>query len=137
MDYGMPGFGMGGPQGDMAKKLTTLTRTDFLIQFVWKPKKLEERPKDEADAKAQIEDTYKKMLEAQKNKSEATISEAAIEKASQQQSKLIENALQKAQLAPAASAPGTGTAPATPGAAVPGVATPGPAPAPAAPPAAK
>lgn len=40
----------GGAQADLKKQLKTLTRTDFLIQFVWQPLKEEEKPKTDEDA---------------------------------------------------------------------------------------
>ena len=39
------------------KKLVTLTRTDFLIQFVWQPPKPEERPKTPEELNAKIAET--------------------------------------------------------------------------------
>ncbi len=89
-----------------ASKLTTLTRTDFLIQFVWQPKKAEDRPKTEDEFKKGVEDEYKKLVDAQKNKSEVTISEAAIENASRAQSQAVETGIQKAGKTPALGLPG-------------------------------
>jgi len=121
--------GMGGMMGmngmnDAAKKknLTTLTRTDFLIQFVWQPSKAEERPKTPEDAKAKVDEFRKALVEAQKNKSEVNIREADIEKASLQQSQAIDSVIQKVQQKAAAAGAGTGpagTPPTTPGAAAP------------------
>src|SRR5262249_10446468 len=39
------GMGMGGQAADLKKQMKMLTRTDFLLQFVWKPVKPEEVPK--------------------------------------------------------------------------------------------
>ena len=46
---------MGGRMTDAEakKQLKTLTRTDFLLQFVWKPPKPEELPKTEEEHKGQ------------------------------------------------------------------------------------
>ena len=41
--------GMGRLSEEEAKKLKTLTRTDFLLQFVWQPPKPEELPKTAED----------------------------------------------------------------------------------------
>ena len=38
------------------KKLKTLTRTDFLLQFVWKPPKPDEQPKTDEEREAKIKD---------------------------------------------------------------------------------
>src|SRR5262249_25585869 len=104
---------------------TFLTRTDFLIQFVWQPKP-EEKPKTPEEEKTKLEDITKTMLEAQKNNTVVTLpKESDIEAASIQQSKVIDTALQKAQQkaaapapgAPAASAPAAATPPAAPPAA--------------------
>ena len=39
---------MAGP-ADLSKKITMLTRTDFLIQFIWQPLKPEYQPKDDEE----------------------------------------------------------------------------------------
>ncbi len=136
---GMGGMGGGGMMNDAESKknLTLLTRTDFLIQFLWKPTPAEELPEDPEQRKTKIEeqttklkDVIEKMkqAEAQKNSSAITIPTAEeIEKASKQKTSELEAAIAKA-LAPE---PAAGTAPA-PGAAAPG-APPGTSGAPAAP----
>ena len=113
MGMGMPGMGGG---EDAKKKLTTLTRTDFLIQFIWQPPKPEDKPKDAEEAKTKLEEETKKLIEAQKNQSVVNIKEADLEKASLQQSQVIDTALQDAQqkAAAAAGAAGAPTAPAAP-----------------------
>ena len=53
---GMMGEGMMGGRltdAEAKKQLKTLTRTDFLLQFVWKPPKQEELPKTEEEAEDQ------------------------------------------------------------------------------------
>jgi hypothetical protein len=122
-------------------KLTTLTRTDFLIQFVWQPPKPEEKPKTPEERKTKIAEIDKQMRDAQKNNTVVVIApkESDIEKASQAASREAEAALNKAAAAttgaPAAGAPAagapSGAAPATPAPAGAAPAAPG---APAAPP---
>ena len=96
-----------------------LTRTDFLIQFIWQPPKAEDKPKDAEEAKTKLEEETKKLIEAQKNQSVVNIKEADLEKASLQQSQVIDTALQDAQqkaVAAAGAAAGAPTAPAAPAA---------------------
>jgi type IV pilus assembly protein PilM len=142
----MGGMGaMGGlNQDDATKKLKTLTRTDFLIQFLWKPKPPEELPADPEARKAKLEEKaaevkgmIEKMEEAQKQKSGTAVtipSAEEIEKASAQKSSELDAAIAKALStlsnpnAPGeATAPGAPAAPgATPAPAVPGGAPPTP-----------
>jgi type IV pilus assembly protein PilM len=121
---GMPGSGLSKKEEE---KLTKLTRTDFLIQFVWQPKSPDEMPKTAEDYKAKFDEELKKLVDAQKGQTEVRIDEASIEKASADESKAVENALTK-QAAPAAGASTApaGAAPGTPGPA--GTAPPGAAP---------
>lgn len=122
--------GMGGARGkDAEKDIRKLTRTDFLIQFVWVPP----APSDEDKAKtpeellearkAQLEEIKTKMAEAEKAKAGSmTIpAEAELEKASTKQSDEIDSAINKALSGPApggaqppakGAAPAAGTAPA-------------------------
>ncbi len=106
----MPGMyaasGLQQPAASDTSKLTTLTRTDFLIQFVWQPKKAEDKPKTEEDLHKAIDEERKKLVDAQKNKSEVNISEVAIENASRAQSKVVEGVIEKAAKAPTGLAPG-------------------------------
>jgi type IV pilus assembly protein PilM len=122
MNSGMMGAGMMGPLGDAAKKnLTTLTRTDFLIQFVWQPPKPEEMPKTPDDLRTKLEAIVKDVTEAEKNKSAVTMPrESDLEALSRKQSQELTSALSKQAVAANAAA-----APGTPGAVVP-VATPAP-----------
>ena len=123
MYSGMRGMrGMGGPMGkDSEKDIRKLTRTDFLIQFVWVPP----APSDEDKAKtpeellearkAQLEEIKTKMQEAEKAKAGSITvpAEADLEKASSKQSDEIDNAINKALSAPAPGAtPAPGGAPA-------------------------
>ncbi len=86
---GMMG-GMGGQNDPTKKKLTTLTRTDFLIQFIW------QAPTAEVPAKP-IEDIVKEIKEAEaKSKNVMSATEADLEKASQ---KASEEIIAKAQAA--------------------------------------
>jgi type IV pilus assembly protein PilM len=109
---GMPGmFNMGAgmmPNDPKAPKLVTLTRTDFLIQFVWQPPKPEERLKPE-ELKAKIAEVTKQMREAQKNSTEVVIKEEVLAQVSEAASREAAAALNKAAGAPAT---GAATAPA-------------------------
>jgi type IV pilus assembly protein PilM len=119
--------GMGGMMGGMgmptdaeaAKNRKTLTRTDFLIQFLWKPVPPEELPTDPEARKAKIDeqaakakDMMDKMAESEKKKADAAVkapSAEEIEKASSQKSTELEAAITKAfqtATAPATAADG-------------------------------
>jgi type IV pilus assembly protein PilM len=127
------GMGMGmGMRNEAEKNLVTLTRTDFLIQFVWQPPKPEEAPKDDEEKKAKLEEITKQLVEAQKNSPVITIpKEKEIETALVKQSQEVTKAIEQGATAPAGGAPAGpgGTAPG--GAAAPapktGVAAPPPA----------
>ena len=139
MMMGSGGAGMMGRAGMIpgagaeAKKLIkTLTRTDFLIQFLWKPTPAEELPEDPEQRKAKLEeqaakakDLFEKMnqAESQKNSSAVTIPSAEeIEKASRQKTSELEAAITKAVTTLATPAPdATAGAAVAPGAAPPGV----------------
>jgi type IV pilus assembly protein PilM len=146
MMRGMSMGGMGGmgaaADAEAKKKVTTLTRTDFLIQFLWKPTPPEEMPTDPEQRKAKIEeqaakvkDMIDKMAEEEKKKSDAAVkipSAEEIEKASSQKTKELEAAIAKAVSSLTNPAGGNASAP---GAAAPAPGAPGavPAPTPAAP----
>ena len=51
--HGRHGWACRATAADAKKQLKTLTRTDFLLQFVWKPVKPEELPKTEEERKDQ------------------------------------------------------------------------------------
>jgi type IV pilus assembly protein PilM len=136
---GMPGMpynmGMGTMPNDPNRpKLVLLSRTDFLIQFVWQPpaqegpaKTPEER---QAELKTKIAEVTKQMRDAEAKKSSTAVvlpKGEDIEKASAAASREVENALSKAA-APAAPAAGAPPGPGT--AAPPGAPAPAPAPAP-------
>jgi type IV pilus assembly protein PilM len=115
---GMPyGMGMGMTPGDRNQpQLVTLTRTDFLIQFLWQPptqegplKSPEER---QAEFTTKVAEATKAMREAEAKKSNAVVTlpkEEAIESASKAASREVEKVLSKSA-APAgpAAAPATG-----------------------------
>ncbi len=147
--YGMGGMGMSpAADAEAKKKIKTLTRTDFLIQFLWKPVVPEALPEDPEERKAkleeqaakvkdQIKEWIDKMTEAEKQKDSSAVkipSAEEIEAASKAKTKELESAIDKAMSTlsspPAAGAPGAPGAP-VPGA--PGAAPPVPAAAPAAP----
>ena len=103
----MGGAGMaGGVNAEAKKNIKTLTRTDFLIQFLWKPTPAEELPEDPEQRKAKLEERaakakemHEKMTQAegQKNSSAVTIPSAEeIEKASKQKTSELETAITKA-----------------------------------------
>ncbi len=100
---------------DAKKNLKTLTRTDFLIQFLWVPVKPEDRPKTPEERAQKIKEIATAMLEAEKNNSAVKIpDQEAIEAASLKKSEEINSELTK----------GASGAAATPGAQAPGFATP-------------
>lgn len=118
---GMRGMrGMGAMGKDSEKDIRKLTRTDFLIQFVWIPPE----PTDEDKAKtpeellearrAQLVEITTKMQEVEKSKAGSmTIpNEAELEKASIEQSEAIDSAINKALSGQPADAPAGGAAPA-------------------------
>ena len=123
---------MGGKaDAEAKKKMKVLTRTDFLIQFLWKPPAPddlkvpddpEKRKAKEDELNAKIKEFVNKMKEAEKTNSVVTIPSAEeIEKASKQKTTELESALTKAISTIANSAPAApGTAPAIPGATPPG-----------------
>ncbi|MBV8232749.1 MAG: hypothetical protein JO329_22430 [Planctomycetaceae bacterium] len=92
-----------------------LTRTDFLIQFIWQPPKPEDQPKD-AKARMKTRDEIAKLLfEAEKNNSVVTSRresdiEATLEATSLKQSQELNQAMSKG-IPPA----GPGGVQATPG----------------------
>ncbi len=131
---GMPGMESYGPMGMRGNlpqekdKLTTLTRTDFLIQFVWQPPKPEDQPKTEEERKEKLAEIEKELAEAEKSlPTVAAPTEQQLQKESLEKSEVVTKDLLKAQAqqpvpgtAPATAVPGTtpaapGTAPATPG----------------------
>ena len=118
---GMEGMmgGMGMNNADSKKNLTTLTRTDFLIQFVWSPKP-DEIPKDPEELKTKLEELRTQLVEAEKGSVVTVpVDEKAIEDASLKQSKAVDADMQQA-VQPGAggavnpSAPQPPAAPATP-----------------------
>ncbi len=114
---------MGGPGGmseEAKKKMTTFTRTDFLINFVWQPSKIEERPKTPEEYTAKSNELKKLLLEAEKTQSEVRIPrEQEVVKASREQSQAVDAALSKVEAAATATPPGA------PGAGLPKMVPPG------------
>ena len=111
------GMGMMNPPGAATKKnLTTLTRTDFLIQFVWQPPTAEEMPKTPEEFKTKIEEITKELTDAQKDSTVVIPKESDIQALSLKQSQAISSALSKAATAPPAAPPAApGIPPAAPG----------------------
>jgi len=126
---GMAGMGAMGTFGgankmsdaETKKKLKTLTRTDFLLQFVWQPTKPDDQPKTKEDLEAKLKAETAKLTEAEKNFTAdgAAKLEEAIEAASLQKSQAVDSALSKAMTAAnpsgVAAPPGAPTAPGPPG----------------------
>jgi type IV pilus assembly protein PilM len=108
------GMGMGMDRlsaAEAKKQLKTLTRTDFLLQFVWKPVKPEDEPKTPEDRAAKLKEIYDKMTEVEKNNPAVTLPKGEdLEAASRKKSEELDSKIQKA-LTPAA----PGAAPGTPG----------------------
>lgn len=127
--FGMSRRGRGPMDKAEEIKPTYLTRTDFLLQFAWKPVEAEPEPQNEEEAKQRIEDRktklrelFDQLREAEKNAPAVTAqSIEAIEKASREESQKLETAIQKAVQTPAAGAgdPGAGAPPAPGGAPTP------------------
>jgi len=116
---GMSGMGMYGGMNTTLdakakKELKTLTRTDFLLQFVWIPPAASDQPptKEELETKLLAEAT--KLKDAKKDfTADTTKLEEAIEAASLQKSQAVDSALEVAKKAMTATNPGG--LPATPG----------------------
>jgi type IV pilus assembly protein PilM len=139
------GFGPTMTDAEAKKKIKTLSRTDFLIQFVWQPTPLDDASKTEEERKEERKTALAKireeMTQAEKNNPAVTIpKEEEIDAVSRKASQVIDSAINNALGAPAApgAAAGAGAAPLTPGAVMPPGAAPTPPPAapakPAAPP---
>ena len=115
-DGGSDGNGHGNgwrtPDDAEAKKnLKTLTRTDFLLQFVWQPPKPEEQPKTDEERDAKIKEIVEKMTEAQKNNPAVTMPKVEdLQAASLKKTEELDSKIQNA-LTPAAPG-GAGGAPA-------------------------
>ena len=114
MGGGMMGGAMGNSKDGITKKdLKTLTRTDFLLQFVWVPVKPENQPKTPEELKAKLDEIKTKLDEALKAYAVDTSSEKLeekIEAESLKKSKAFDSGLEKALSGPSAIAPGTGPA---------------------------
>jgi type IV pilus assembly protein PilM len=115
---GRMGEMMGGPMSgglsaaDAKKQLKTLTRTDFLLQFVWKPVKRDELPKTPEDEKAKIKEIVDKMRDAEKNNPAVTMPKMEdLEAASLKKSEELDSKLQNSAPAPAGGAPAAGGTP--------------------------
>jgi type IV pilus assembly protein PilM len=114
---GRMGMGMGNPADAEAKKnLKTLTRTDFLLQFIWQPPKPEDQPKTDEERDAKIKEIIEKVTEAEKKNPAVTmpkveeLTKASLKKTQELDSK-IQNAITPA--APGgAGTPGFGAPPA-------------------------
>jgi type IV pilus assembly protein PilM len=110
------------------KNIKYLTRTDFLIQFLWKPVTAEPLPEDpeerkakqaeqEAKAKEQVKEWIDKMSASEKKKENSAVripSMEEIEAASKQKTKEVESAINKA--VETLTTPATGGATPAPGA---------------------
>ncbi len=138
MGGGMMGGMAGGPMGgskddDLKKKMKVLTRTDFLIQFVWQPLKPEELPKTDEEREAKRKEFDDALAKAEeKNPAVRAAREELgkkLETKSLEKSEQLESQMTKALGASGTGTPGApgaaGMAPSVPGAAVPGAAAPG------------
>jgi type IV pilus assembly protein PilM len=111
---GMMGDGMGGMPGAAAggvnkKDYKWLTRTDFLLQFVWIPVQPEAQPKTPEEVSAKLKEIADKLVEAEKEYTADASTEkleAAIEAESLKKSKAFDSAAEKAlnAVSPAANA---------------------------------
>ena len=91
--------GMGNSAAAKKQQLSTLTRTDFLIQFVWQAPKPEDRLKPGSEEeKSKLGEIRAQMVEAEKNQSVVAIpKEEDVAKASLQQSSALDGEMRKAQ----------------------------------------
>ena len=109
--------GAGTAQADLKKQLRTLTRTDFLIQFVWKPLPADQRPKTDEERAEMLKKKAEELTEAEKNNPAVKVSKEDMEKeldaASRKKSEQLDTQVKSALGA------GTGQ-PGAPGAVVPG-----------------
>ena len=115
MSMGM-GMGMGNPMADAESKknLKTLTRTDFLLQFIWQPPKPEEQPKTDEERDAKIKEIIEKVTEAEKKNPAVTMPkvedlQAASLKKTEELDAKIQSALTPVAPGGAGGVPGPGT----------------------------
>ena len=111
-------MGIGNPATDAEakKNLKTLTRTDFLLQFIWQPPKPEDQPKTDEERDAKIKEIIAKVTEAEKNNPAVTMPKVEeLTKASLKKTQELDSKIQNA-IAPAApggaGTPGFGAPPA-------------------------
>ena len=117
---GMGGMGMGMNKMSEAEakvKLKTLTRTDFLLQFVWVPKKPDELPKTPEERLEKLKALVAELREAEKSHPAVQIpDEKDIVSVSLKQSEEINSALNKAATGQPAAGAGVAPAASTPAA---------------------
>ena len=96
MSGGYPGASnMGGAMGANKEDLKTLTRTDFIIQFVWQPPTKEEMPATDEEAEQKVQEILTAMQESEKDlQGVAKVDVEALSKKSFQRS---EQALEQAR----------------------------------------
>jgi hypothetical protein len=95
----MGGYGGAAAGAPSKKDYKMLTRTDFLLQFVWVRVKPEAQPKTPEELKAKLEEIVKKLSEAEKTYTPDTATaklEEAIEAESLKKSKALDSAIEKA-----------------------------------------
>jgi type IV pilus assembly protein PilM len=93
------GLGAGVPGAVSKKDVKWLTRTDFLLQFVWVPVRPEAQPKTPEELKTKLEEIAKKLSDAEKAYTADTSTaklEEAIEAESKKKSQALDSALEKA-----------------------------------------
>ena len=97
MGGGMGGMGMN-PGATKKVQLSTLTRTDFLIQFVWQEPKPDDRLKPGSDEeKTKLAEIRTQVVDEEKNQSMVVMpKEEDVAKASLQQSSAVDSEMQKA-----------------------------------------
>jgi type IV pilus assembly protein PilM len=102
----MPGFGPTGKAKD--DQATYLLRTDFLVQFIWRPASADEPPKTAEEIAQELQDIQEKVREAAKAKKGAVKipSEAEILKAAEQVRTSVRKAAAKKAAAAKAAAKG-------------------------------
>ncbi len=119
---------VGGAQADLKKLEKTLTRTDFLIQFVWQPKTEAERPKTDEERATKLKEIVAALTEAEKNNPAVKVSKEDMEKeldaVSRQKSEQIE--AQIGAIGAGGGQPGAAPGGPAPAANAPGAAAPAP-----------
>jgi type IV pilus assembly protein PilM len=123
----MGGMLGGGAQADLKKQMKTLSRTDFLLQFVWQPPKTDDQPKTDEERSEKVKKLLADLTDAEKKNPAVKLSQEEIQKeldaASRKKSEQIDSKVISA--VGAASGTAAGPAGVVPGAVPPAAIAPG------------